>query len=374
MKNIEKYIDLLHNENVCQYLALNQWHELTRLFDGRVRQFISPDEDYAILIPLIKDFCDYYKVMNDSLIGIAKFEGTSLRSLLNILLNPTSDIMKWRIANDNTALGAISFNTMFDNIESIRNLLASTYKDILSPSTFHKRIMVTDVQEQIATYKFGQTEIGSYILNLVSPLGYYQYRLFDPQEEELPINRRINLKMLSSINQIQQSVQDNNSILDEKVASGDISVNFLNSLTKIYEDNKDSEVSIGAMWDIKIPTIIDNPINELMLYPRCAEKVAQTAEKYTPKQEQNVPKTYYGKITNIFGDAEIDNREKLTVTIATIGEDNQRLSVKVELDNSQYAHIVSEAFENGANIKASGTFMAQARTVKLIEATIQILD
>ena len=101
MKNIEKYIDLLHNENVCQYLVLNQWHEIARLFDGRVRQFISPDEEHAILIPLIKEFYDYYKVMNDSLIGIAKFEDTSLRSLLNILLNPTSDILKWRIANDN---------------------------------------------------------------------------------------------------------------------------------------------------------------------------------------------------------------------------------------------------------------------------------
>ena len=374
MKNIEKYIDLLHNENVCQYLVLNQWHEIARLFDGRVRQFISPDEEHAILIPLIKEFYDYYKVMNDSLIGIAKFEDTSLRSLLNILLNPTSDILKWRIANDNTALGAISFNTMFDNIESIRSLLASTYKDILSPSTFHKKIMVTDVQEQIATYKFGQTEIGSYILNLVSPLGYYQYRLFDPQEEELPINRRINLKMLSSINQVQQSVLDNDSMLDEKVASGDISVNFLNSLTKIYEDNKDSDVSISAMWDIKIPSLIENPINELMLNPRCIDKVVQTAEKYTPKQEQNVPKTYYGKITNISGAAEIDNREKLIVTIATIGEDNQKLSVKVELDNSEYAHIVSEAFENGANIKASGTFTTQARSIKLVEANIKILE
>lgn len=374
MKNIEKHIDLLHNENVCQYLTLNNWQEIARLFEGRVRQFISPDEEDAILIPLVKDFCDYYNVMSNSLKTIAEFENTTLNGLFNILLNPTSDIMKWRIADENTSLGAISFNTMFENIESIKNLLASSYKDIISPASFHKKVMVTDVQNQIATYKFGQTEIGSYILNLVSPLGYYQYRLFDPQEEELPINRRINLKMLSSISKIQQSVIDNSSLLDESVSAGNISVNFLNALTKIYEDNRDSDVSICAAWDTKIPTIIDDVVSEITLYPRCAEKVVQTAEKYTPKQEQNIPKTYYGKITNISGAAEIDNREKLIITIATIGDDNQKVSVKVELDNSEFGHIVTDAFENGANIRASGTYTTTARSIKLIDALIEKLD
>ncbi len=374
MKNIEKYINLLHNDKVCQYLSLKGWHEISTLFEGKVRQFLAPNEEYAILIPMTKDFSDYYHVMHDSLLTVATFDNKTLNALFNVLINPSSDILKWRIADDNTSLGAISFNTMLDNIDNIKNILATTCIDIMSPSQYHKKVMVTDVQNQIASYKFGQTEIGSYILNLVSPLGFYQYQLFDPNVEELPINRRINMRMLKNINDIQQSVLDNSSQLDENVASGNISVNFLNALTKIYDDNKDSDISISAAWDVNIPTIIENPVSSLTLCPRCIEKVAQTAEKYTPTQEQNVQKTYYGKITNISGAPEVDSREKLVITLASIGDENQKVTVKVELDNSIYSHIVTDAFENGANVKVTGINTITAKTIKLLNAEIVKLD
>lgn len=374
MKNIEKYINLLHNDKVCQYLSLKGWHEISTLFEGKVRQFLAPNEEYAILIPISREFSDYYRVMHDSLSVIAAYDNKTLNGLFNILINPSSDILKWRIADDNTSLGAISFNTMLDNIDNIKNILASTCIDIMNPSQYHKKVMVSDVQNQIASYKFGQTEIGSYILNLVSPLGFYQYQLFDPSVEELPMNRRINMRMLKTINDIQQSVLENSSQLDDNVASGSISVNFLTALTKIYDDNKDSDVSISAAWDINIPTIVDNPISNLTLYPRCIEKVVQTAEKYTPTQEQNVSKTYYGKITNISGAPEVDSREKLVIALAAIGDENQKITVKVELDNSIYSHIVTEAFENGANVKVTGINTTTAKTTKLLNAEIEKLD
>lgn len=374
MKNIEKYINLLHNDKVCQYLSLKGWHEISTLFEGKVRQFLAPNEEYAILIPISREFSDYYRVMHDSLSVIAAYDNKTLNGLFNILINPSSDILKWRIADDNTSLGAISFNTMLDNIDNIKNILASTCIDIMNPSQYHKKVMVSDVQNQIASYKFGQTEIGSYILNLVSPLGFYQYQLFDPSVEELPMNRRINLRMLKTINDIQQSVLENSSQLDDNVASGSISVNFLTALTKIYDDNKDSDISISAAWDINIPTIVDNPISNLTLYPRCIEKVVQTAEKYTPTQEQNVSKTYYGKITNISGAPEVDSREKLVIALAAIGDENQKITVKVELDNSIYSHIVTEAFENGANVKVTGINTTTAKTIKLLNAEIEKLD
>lgn len=366
-------MDKLHNERLCSFLALRHWIELPSLFDGQVRQYATPDGNDAIMIPIRNTFSDFYRVMYESLNTIALFEKTTLKGLFNILINPSSDIIKWRIADDNTSLGAISFNAMFDNIDNIRNLLASTYIDIINPSQFHKKVMINEVQDQIATYKFGQTEVGSYILNLVSPLGFYQYQLFDPSINDLPINRQININMLKNINNIQQSVENQDSRLDDEVASGYISVNFLNSLSKLYEVNRDSDVSISAAWNIDIPTI-EESVSQLTLNPYCIEKVIQTAEKYTPTQEQNVLKTYYGKITNINGAPEIDSRTKLIITVATIGDESQRMFVKVELDNAVYSHIVTEAFENGANIKVSGIVTTAAKSIKLINSQIERLD
>lgn len=374
MSDINKLIDKLQNEKLCSFLTLRHWIELPSLFDGQVRQFATPNENDAIMIPIHNNFSDFYRVMSESLNTIALSENTTLKGLFNTLINPSSDILKWRIANDNTSLGAISFNAMFDSIENIRNLLASTYIDIIKPSSFHKKVMINEVQNQISTYKFGQTEVGSYILNLVSPLGFYQYQLFDPNIEDLPINRKININMLKNINNIQQSIENRNSRLEDDVASGSISVNFLNHLSKLYEDNRDSDVSISAAWNIDIPTLDEDHVSQLTLNPNCIEKVVLIAEKYTPTQEQNILRTFYGKITNINGAPEIDSRKELIITVATIGDENQKVSVKVELDNAEFSHIVTEAFENGANVKVSGTITTTTKSIRLIDAQIERLD
>lgn len=84
MKNIEKYINLLHNDKICQYLSLKGWHEISALFEGKVRQFLAPNEEYAILIPISREFSDYYRVMHDSLSAIAAYDNKTLNGLFNI--------------------------------------------------------------------------------------------------------------------------------------------------------------------------------------------------------------------------------------------------------------------------------------------------
>ena len=48
--------------------------------------------------------------------------------------------------------------------------------------------------------------------------------------------------------------------------------------------------------------------------------------------------------------------------------------VKVELDNAVYSHIVTEAFENRANIKVSVIVTTAAKSIKLINSQIERLD
>lgn len=374
MNSIDTLIDKLHNDSLCNYLKLNHWIELPVLFDGKVRQFSTPDENDAIIIPLSKIFSDYYKVMRESLSTIAFFEHTSLKGLFNRLINPTSDILKWRIADDETSLGAISFNSMSNNIDYIKDMLSSTCVDILFPATYHKKVLVKEVQEQMATYRFGQTEIGSYILNIVCPLGYYQYELFQPDVHKFPLGRQVNIKLLRDIHAIQHSVITRSSQLQDEVAEGKISVNFLNALTNLYEENKDADFTISAEWNSYIPNIEDNIVSNVELQPRCVDKVVEIVETYSPKQEENVEKTYYGKIVNISGDAEVDNRLEITITIATIGDGGKRINVKAKLNYEQYFQTVDNAFQNGSNVKIVGIVESTTRTPTLCRANIERLD
>ena len=167
MKDLKRAIDLITVEKLEKVFSFLKWRELDVLMNGRVRQFVSPDDEYVALIPLVKEFSDYYRVMGETLQSIASFENRSIEALVNRILNPSYDIQKWRIANNYTSDGKIPFFSMTDTIEKIKDVLATAYLDTLNPTRFHKKVYTTDVNKNISEYSFGQTEIGSYILNIL---------------------------------------------------------------------------------------------------------------------------------------------------------------------------------------------------------------
>ena len=364
-------LERLSSDNLIKYLSLKGWACSRIGSERRITQCITPDGQDSVLIPNDKVFVDYQKGLERALEVIAHYEGLTLKHLYNKLLYQSSDLLRWHISDKMTEGGVIPFNSMISNIEDIKDLLGSTYQDILSPSIFHPKVYTKDVMEQISKYRFGQTEVGSYILNIVCPLGFYQYDLFDIELEKLPISRQINHRLLENINSIQVSVEENSSEMSDKVESGAISVNFLNSLSELYEENKDSEVAIIVDWCKDIP-LLEQAISHVILNPSCIDKVMTVVEKYSPKQEQNVPIHYFGKIVNIGAEAEVGNRDTVDIKFATIGENMRTITVTATLNYAKYFNIVEQAFQTGADIKVSGIKSSTAKSIRLDSATIEM--
>lgn len=361
----------LNSENIAQYLLLNKWVRGEDYIPGRVREYLTPDQEDAILLPMDNSFTDYFSVLERALKVIAEREHLSLKRLCTKLINPSCDLLSWRINDESTVGGAISFNSMYENIGNIKDMLGSACLDILNPTTYHNKVNIKEVQEQLSLYKFGQTEVGSYILNVLCPLGYYQYQLFDADTEQLPISRRINLNILSNISRIQKSAEEGSAEMRETVDEGTVSVNFLNSLASLYEANKDSELSISAVWNKDIP-LLEEPVNNVSLNPRCIDAILTVVEEYTPKKEQNVKDSFYGKIVKVEAEAEVDNRKVVDVKIATIGEELRTVTVNASLNYAEYFGLVQQAFQDGLDVRVSGIRTSTARSIKLSDAMIEI--
>ena len=52
MKDLKRAIDLITVEKLEKVFSFLKWRELDVLMNGRVRQFVSPDDEYVALIPL----------------------------------------------------------------------------------------------------------------------------------------------------------------------------------------------------------------------------------------------------------------------------------------------------------------------------------
>ncbi len=375
MKDLKKAIDLITVEKLEKVLSFLKWRELDVLMNGRVRQFVSPDGEYVALIPLVKEFSDYYRVMEETLQSIASFENRNIAALINKILNPSYDIQKWRIANNYTSDGKIPFFSMTNTIEKIKDVLATAYLDTLNPTRFHKKVYTTDVNKNISEYSFGQTEIGSYILNILCPLGNYQYTIFNPTEQDIPLNRKINMRLLSSIDNIQKDLKNsNNNKVDEDVDQGLYSINFLDSLVDIYDETKDTEMNIIVDWCKDIGFVNEPPISSIKLEPIFMEKVNFIADKYRPKKEENIKKTYYGKIESITANPKVEDREYVQIKIVTIGDDNKKLNIQSRLNYSTFYSIVKIAFDNGSNIKLSGIQKNIGKQKWIDNGILELLD
>ena len=375
MKDLKRARDLITVEKLEKVFSFLKWRELDVLMNGRVRQFVSPDDEYVALIPLVKEFSDYYRVMGETLQSIASFENRSIEALVNRILNPSYDIQKWRIANNYTSDGKIPFFSMTDTIEKIKDVLATAYLDTLNPTRFHKKVYTTDVNKNISEYSFGQTEIGSYILNILCPLGNYQYTIFNPTEQDIPLNRKINMRLLSSIDNIQKDLKNsNNNKVDEDVDQGLYSINFLDSLVDIYDETKDTEMNIIVDWCKDIGFVNEPPISSIKLEPIFMEKVNFIADKYRPKKEENIKKTYYGKIESITANPKVEDREYVQIKIVTIGDDNKKLNIQSRLNYSTFYSIVKIAFDNGSNIKLSGIQKNIGKQKWIDNGILELLD
>lgn len=259
-------------------------------------------------------------------------------------------------------------------MKKIKDILATSCLDILSPARYHGKIYTTEVIKNISNYSIGQTEYGSYILNILCPLGNYQYRAFSPMESELPLNRRINMRLLSSIGNIQTDLNENNmNKVDEDVEQGKYSVNFLDALANVYDESKESKVNIIMDWCDRVKFADSFEYNNVQLEPIHIDKVRSIAEKYRPKREENIYKNYFGKIESITANPNVENREYIQIKIATIGENNKKMNIQTKLNYTTYHLQVNDAFNQGLNVKLSGILKDTGKIKWIEDCELEIL-
>lgn len=373
MKNLNHIIDRISYDKIVALLISLNWSEYKPLMHGKVLQYISPNGRYAVLIPTDNSFDDYYSVMEDTLNKISSLMNVSIEALINRILGYSYDIIKWRVSGNNTNSGTIPFFDMATTIDNIKNMLATSYIDVLNPEQFHKKVFTTEVNDNISKYSFGQSEFGSYIFNIMCPLVGFQYEMFDDSPENYPINRRINIHILDSINNIQNDISNGNKIkVDEDVSAGKYSVNFLDSLAAIYDNSLDSKVNISMDWCKALSMINSNIPSDLELTPRIIEHVYEVADKYRPKTEEDVNKTFYGKIESISADSEIDKREYVGIRLIIIDDNNRKSTIQSKLNYQQFYSIVQNAFDNGLTVRLSGKLKSKGYIKRIEEGVISI--
>lgn len=149
-------------------IGWTQW-ETKRHYIKVFQKIKENGEGFQVTIPLDKELLDYKEAIYQAIETVAFVEEQSTEQLLLFLLNPNTDILKIRLDKKDVEDGNILFDDAIHIYENAKKLIAATAQDIVHPRKYHQGRIEDDISKFINKCRFGQTEIGSYVVSIVCP-------------------------------------------------------------------------------------------------------------------------------------------------------------------------------------------------------------
>lgn len=352
---------------VTKYLTETNWELYpVKRKDIKIFQYIREDLFEQVTIPIDKMLRDYKNAMYDAICKIAYVEKKSVEQLMLYLLNPNTDILKIRLDKKEVESGNIMFDDAIQLFDNAKKLIAATALDVINPKKIHYGRIDEPVQKFLSQCRFGQTEIGSYVVSVVCPFaelseteGYRQLSIFSDEEQcANSLTRKVTNRLMTNVATIKQEIDDGNL---ESLANYDnpISSNFYEALNGLSMDAENTTVEFMAEWS---PTVQSN---------RCQyNRISVTNDYYEPiktiiskiKKCTNERTEIVGKIKELKAAPVIDNREYGTIVVVYVGDNARAKAVTVVLDREDYDKAVA-AHQHGKAVKVVGDLKGQVKSV-----------
>lgn len=310
---------------------------------------------------------------------LAKAENKSVEQVMLFLLNPNTDILKIRLEKSSVEAGNILIDDAIRMYENAKKLLAATALDILHPKKYHQGRMDDCVIKFLSNCRFGQTEIGSYIVSVVCSFAeldqnadYKQLSIFSDEEQcANSLTRQVTSRVMENISFIKSQID--NGEFDKLISQGNdniISANFYEALGGLNLDSNGVDVEFIAEWSpIVKNTICTN--NRILLTHDYYQPIETTIGKL--KEETNKSTKIIGRIKILDSSPDIHKRQMGKITVVYLDENDKRKTVKATLNKNDYDKAI-KAHERGSYIEISGEissgkqpFMSSCESFSVIE-------
>ena len=333
-------------------------------FSGKATVWSYGDEE--LLVPLATRFADYAARMADILAVLEQMEERSQLQILHDLQYSDFDIIRVKISSEDSRNGSFNFVRSLDFITKMRELLlaaacaAATHKQHYTGRKPDKAIRF------INNVRFGQTEQGSFVLQLLSPVTIK--------------NERDSLYIKRVVPTLQYTLESINEIIHRRLPFSEFSLNtdIYNILGNMCGTVNDCyigiEIAYSGMREEKRPRYITQ-IDQLAI-SRTKEFIGKLSFENNMILDKEFPEASF-----VLPQAELWENEKLRIQGYVIGlyndESKRKREVKikavslasrlllVELPDEDYSRAIM-AHINRKLVELTGTVVKSGRTLRLI--------
>jgi len=311
-----------------------------------------------LVLPQSQEFGDYYDRLEDFIKNLAAFEGVSVRSILNTVLNPHTDVLKFGYDAPEAKLGYVPFLTgisLFD--AALRSISTATY-DVVRPERFHSRMGNPTAEAYIESCRMGQTEVGSFVISCICPVEPASQLPVvaegaDLAEEDPAFGRKVTRQVMKSVTQIREFVlaDQMNRLVNPEPGDVTISGNFFESLMAFPVDNEESSLYIAANWDKSVPQP-DAPARADIRFDMF-ESIADVARQLRPAKVSREDK-FIAKVVTLKGEVNPQEQMEGDVILLLLHMD-AGVKARITLNAADYA-VAGQAHMGNRYVSVTGVF------------------
>lgn len=246
----------LSHVDVRRYLQAAGWQDQGVLQDKATihTHADASGREWEVLLPSREDLGDYKARMAEAVRYVARVENRSELDVLGDLENAGKDLIRVR-APQAEADGSIPLGRGVALHEASHALLLAAACAVARPRLVHRAgRMPQAIDEYLETVRLGQTERGSYVVTLLSPVDPALRRGGQvplPGVDSEPFSRRVTLRLVEGLRALQQVVNRialgaDLAVFEQAVGQG-VSVNLCEAVAKLAQVGGGG-VEIGVSW------------------------------------------------------------------------------------------------------------------------------
>ncbi|MCA8322124.1 hypothetical protein [Burkholderia cepacia] len=360
MTNSDRRLDReVSSYQLRAYLEYKQWFE-----DGKIRNVATiwhrqDNEDAEVVLPLsyVKD---YRQRIRDALASIASVEGRAVHEVLSEVKRLFANVITIRVVHDDTNDGTIPINDGVLLIAKAKDLLSAAARSLYAKRKQFTRGAPKEAKEYLETLLLGQTEIGSYVVNVIAPV----QMVADGSNNvtTIPLAQAITSNLVAGLSALEKATatyeeKGDLGAFDEAVLAG-ASSNMCDALLGFSGEkhNRNFEITVTAAPS---PLFETEPA-KFMFDGRYVEALEKATGYY--KGDYVLPeRRLTGYITKL---SRPKDETSGTITIdSTVGDVERK--VQVELMGDDY-HQAVVAHDNSKMVRVEGDVHIKSKSAQLL--------
>jgi hypothetical protein len=313
--------------------------------NGTIAVFRDPRSDaHQLIIPLEPSYDDYGETVEKAVLKLAEFEGRPADEVLNHLLLPPADILRFSEQGPEAETGTLPLGQAVHMLEGARRALLATAHSVMHPSAYHPRLSRGDAERFVKDCRFGQTERGSFTITIACPLDI----LLGAPGPAKSFGREVTSGLTTTVRAIAEAA-DTGQIdeLTDIVRHRYVSANLLEALLHLKPTGERSILSVGVDWSKAVSPPFSSPRRQSLKLDRTCFEVME----YVAPKLRTLPKpkleTFVGFVEELRGEPAADGRMSGEVVFSVTLDTGEHIKPRADLSADDYrtagdAHLTHE--------------------------------